>query len=221
MRVLLIRHGETDRNVDGRALSRDDVPLNDRGREQARAIADALAERAVYGAIDAIYSSPLQRAVATATPFAEALGLEIERDERLIEMAAGELEGVSRDVVRERYPDFLRGWLSEDEVADVRMPGGETLREVQERSWPLLVELAGRHPDATVAVVSHNFVLRALLCRALDLPLGRFRRLLHDLAAIAAVDLGGEHPHVLVMNDRAHLRLSGAGPFVLDRTKWR
>ncbi|MDZ4278951.1 MAG: histidine phosphatase family protein, partial [Dehalococcoidia bacterium] len=108
-------------------------------------------------------------------------------------------------VVRERYPDFLRRWLSDD-LAGVPMPGGETLRQVQQRAWSAVETLRERHADATVAAVTHNFVILSLLCRALDLPLARFRRLRHDLAAVSVLELTAERQVLVALNDRSHLR---------------
>lgn len=202
MRLLLIRHGETPRNVEQLALGRDDVPLTERGHEQARALALALAGTPIA----AIYSSPLQRALSTAAPLAEALGLPVQIEDGLIEMDIGEAEGQTFAELRERYPDFLRRWLS-DELADVPMPGGsETLRQVQERAWAAVEAVRDRHPEATVAAVSHNFVILTLLCRVLELPLARFRRLRQDLAAVSTLELTPERQVILALNDRCHLR---------------
>ena len=204
MRLILIRHGETPSNAQQLALGHADVPLTERGRSQADALASALGGGA-HGTIAAIYASPLQRALETARPLAEALGLEVRVEPRLIEMDVGEVEGLAFGELRERYPDFLREWRS-DGLADVPMPGGETLRHVQDRAWASIESLRERHSDETVAVVTHNFVLLALLCRALDLPLARFRSLRHELAAISVVDLAPERMTVLALNDRCHLR---------------
>ncbi len=201
MRLYLIRHGETDHNVEQVALGRQDVPLNERGVLQARALAEALRSQSD---IVAIYSSPLQRAVATATPLAEALGLTVQIDERLIEMDIGEIEDQTFAQVRERYPDFLRVWQS-DELADAVMPGGESLRQVQDRAWAAVEALRERHAEKTVAVVAHNFVILTVLCRVLELPLARFRRLRHDLAAVSVLELTSERRTVLLLNDRCHL----------------
>ena len=210
MRLLLIRHGETARNVEGLALGREDVPLTERGRLQAQALAHALVRPdAASAPIAAIYASPLQRALATATPLAEALGLPVQVAPGLIEMDIGEMEGLTFDQVRERYPDFLRDWLS-DRLADVPMPGGETLRQVQERAWAALEAIRDRHPDATVAAVTHNFVILTVLCRVLELPLAHFRRLRQDLAGVSIVNLTPERRLLLLLNDRCHLEAEGA-----------
>ena len=182
MRLLLIRHGETDRNAERIALGREDVPLNERGRAQAQALA-------------------------TAQPLAQALDLEVETEDGLIEMDVGEAEGRALSELQERFPDFLRAWRS-DQVADVPMPGGESLRQVQERAWGAVESLRERHDNETVAVVSHNFVILTLLCRTLELPLARFRRLKHDLAAVSIVEVANERQVVLSLNDRCHLRES-------------
>ena len=122
----------------------------------------------------------------------------------LIEMEIGEMEGLTFPQVRERYPDFLRDWLSE-RLADVTMPGGESLRQVQERGWAAVEAIRDRHSDETVAVVSHNFVILSLLCQALGLPLARFRSLRHELAAVSVLELEASQNTVVTMNDRCHL----------------
>lgn len=204
MRLLLIRHGETDHNAERLALGREDVPLNERGQLQSRALAEALAG-ASFGDITAVYSSPLQRATATASPLAEALELPVQIEAGLIEMEIGEMEGLTFPQVRERYPDFLRDWLSE-RLADVTMPGGESLRQVQERGWATVEAIRDRHPDETVAAVSHNFVILSLLCQVLGLPLARFRSLRHELAAVSVLELDASRNALVTMNDRCHLR---------------
>jgi broad specificity phosphatase PhoE len=205
MRLLLIRHGETDHNADQIALGREDVPLNERGRAQAQALAEAAKAGALPGPIAAVYSSPLERALATASPLAEALTKSVRIEQALIEMDVGEVENQTFTELRERYPDFLRAWRSDD-CADVAMPGGESLRQVQERAWAALETLRERHIEETVAAVTHNFVILTLLCRALELPLGQFRRLRHDLGAVSLIELTAERGTLLLLNDRCHLR---------------
>ena len=205
MRLLLIRHGETAHNAEQLTLGQDDVPLNELGRLQASALAAGLVDPAAFGPISAVYASPLQRAVATATPLADALGHTVQIESGLIEMDVGEVEGISFGQVRERYPEFLRSWFS-DGLADVPMPGGESLGQVQERAWAALTAIRDRHPEETVATVSHNFVILTLLCHVLGLPLAQFRRLRHDLAAVSLVELTPEREILLALNDRCHLR---------------
>ncbi len=204
MRLILVRHGETESNRERLALGREDVPLNERGRRQAAAVAASLAGVPVA----AVYSSPLCRAVETARPLAEARGLEVQVDDDLIEMAVGELEGLSPQEMRDRYGDFLREWFS-TEAGSLRMPGGESLQDVQDRAWAAVERLAERHPEETVIVVSHNFTIHAVLCRALGIPVASFRRLQHDLAAKAVLEVHDDSAVVISLNDTCHLEAEG------------
>lgn len=200
MRLLLIRHGETAHNAGQMTLGREDVPLNERGLLQAESVRMALQDEP----ISAIYSSPLQRAKATAAPLAKALGLTVGIQDGLIEMDVGEVENQTFAELAERFPDFLKEWRSE-RVADLNMPGGESLRQVQQRAWAALEAIRDNHADETVAAVSHNFVLLTVLCRVMGIDLSGFRRLRHDLGAVSIVEFNDERTFLLSMNDRCHL----------------
>lgn len=207
MRLILIRHGQTDHNRNRITLGRADVPLNEHGRRQARAIAASLRMRP-----EALYSSPLERCRETAEAIAQATGTPVTIDDGLIEMDVGEMEHLTGEELRSRYPEFLRAWRAGDDavdVADARMPGGETLHEVQARAWRRVEAMRAAHPGGTVAVVTHNFVIRTLLCRALNVPLAEFRRFEHGVAAISAVEFGERGPIVRRLNDISHLAAAG------------
>ena len=212
MLLILVRHGETESNRERLALGREDVPLNERGRRQAAALTASLAGVPAT----AIYASPLRRAVETARPLAEALGLEVQVDEDLIEMAVGDLEGLSPQELSDRHGDFLREWFS-TQAGNLRMPGGESLQDVQDRAWAAIERLRERHPEETVVVVTHNFTIHAILCRALGLPLASFRRLRHDLAAKAVLELRDDRVIVISLNDTCHLEAEG---LVEARSYW-
>jgi len=204
VRLILLRHGETESNRQRLALGREDVPLNEKGRRQAAALGSSLDGVTV----SAVFSSPLRRAVETAQPLAEARGLEVQVDEDLTEMAVGELEGLTPQELRDRYGDFLRQWFS-TEAGRLRMPGGESLQDVQDRAWAAIERLRERHPEDTVAVVTHNFTIHAILCRALGLPLANFRRFRHDLTAKAVLDVRQDRAVVISLNDTCHLEAEG------------
>jgi probable phosphoglycerate mutase len=204
MRLVLVRHGETEHNRGRVTLGRADVPLNELGRQQAQAVAGAVARFAP----DAVYSSPLSRALDTAKAVGVACGVEVTVEPALIEMDVGELEHLTGAELRERHPAFLQLWLGEG-GAEARMPGGESLREVQERAGAAVDRIAQARADGTVVLVTHNFVILALLCRALDLPLSRFRRLRHEVAAVSVVDMRGPAPALILLNDRSHLAAAG------------
>jgi 2,3-bisphosphoglycerate-dependent phosphoglycerate mutase len=200
MRLILVRHGETDSNKASLALGRDDLDLNETGRWQAQRLAEALQCQSIV----AVYSSPLRRALATARAIAERHHLSVELDEGLIEMDIGEMEGLTFQQVRERYPQFLQVWLG-GRAAYEPMPGGERLLDVQERAWQALERICAAWSQETVAVVTHNFVLLTILCRVLGLELADFRRLRHNVAAVSVLQVQDGRMTVLGLNDTCHL----------------
>jgi probable phosphoglycerate mutase len=205
MRLILVRHGETASNRDGLGLGRQDVPLTEKGRLQAEALAEALSTYQIA----AVYSSPLRRAVDTGEAIASRHGLEVVADDALTEMDVGEFDGVSFEEMRKRHPEFLVDWLGE-KGALLRMPGAcESLQEVQERACDAIRRMAEQHGRETVVAVSHNFTIHALLCDALHMSVCDFRRLRHDLAAISVIDVRGGVMIVVHMNDVCHLEARG------------
>lgn len=211
MRLILVRHGETEYNADGLTLGRHDAPLNERGRAQADALAASFRD-----APAAIYSSPLERAVTTAQKISEQTGVAFEIEPGLIEMDVGELEHLTRDQLRTRHPEFLRRWLS-GEVADARMPGGEALRDVQDRAWNAVERIHDAHPMGDVVAVTHNFVILSLVCRSLNLPLAEFRHLRQALAAKTVIDVRDGATTLLQLNDNAHVLDAGVGDELMGR----
>ena len=206
MRLILVRHGETDSNKASLALGRDDVELNETGRWQAQRVAGALQSQPIV----AVYSSPLRRALDTARAIAGRHHLAVEVDEGLIEMEIGEMEGLTFHQVRERYPQFLQLWLG-GRAAYEPMPGGERLVDVQERAWQALERVCESWTQETVMAVTHNFVLLCIFCRVLGLELAEFRRLRHNVAAISILQVQDGRMTVLGMNDTCHLEATSAG----------
>ena len=149
-RLVLIRHGETDWNVEGRYQGQANPPLNARGRAQARRLAEEL--RGV--GLDVLYSSPLRRALQTAQVIAETLGLPLHIEPRLMEINQGDWEGCLRSEIAARYPDLFRRW--ETEPWEVTPPGGESLAQVQARVYAALDEILARHPRQCVGLVTHR-----------------------------------------------------------------
>ncbi len=200
MRLFLVRHGQTDHNRDSIALGRADVPLNELGRRHAEALATRLSREQIA----AVYSSPLSRALDTASVISDRHGLPVTIEDALTEMEVGELDGLTYPVIRERFPRVIERWLGE-EGPDHPFPGGESLVEVADRAWAAVAHIASDHLTGTVVAVTHNFVILCLLARALGLPLNRFRRLKHEVAAISVVEITSERAVVLSMNDTCHL----------------
>jgi broad specificity phosphatase PhoE len=169
MRILLVRHAETDWNREGRCQGSTDLELNATGREQAERLASRLARRR----LTAIYSSALKRARQTAEAIrARHPHLELHLDNDLRELDHGHLEGLTFLEIRARYPAFTRAWRAC--AAEVAIPGGERLTEVAARAWCALERIAASG-TGTVAVVTHNFPILAILCRITGTDLNHYR----------------------------------------------
>lgn len=165
--LIVVRHGETDWNRDGRYQGQADPPLNEQGRAQAGMLADELAGES----FEAIYSSDLQRAVETARIIARRPGLPVSLDKRLREIDQGEWEGLPVDEIAARYPQLWAG--RQHDALHTRPPGGETLSEVAARVWAAADDIARLHPGGRVLIVSHGLALATLLVRARGVPLER------------------------------------------------
>ena len=152
-RLTVIRHGETDWNVEGRIQGHQESELNERGRRQAAAL-DGCFEA---GSADAVYSSDLRRTMDTARPVADALGLEIRRDKRLREWNLGCMEKMLLSEARLRVPDAIR--IYDERLVDAVVPGGESIRKRYERFTACLVEVANRHAGGHAVVVTHGGIL--------------------------------------------------------------
>lgn len=204
MRLLLIRHAETAHNRDSRVQGQADIPLSDLGVRQAAALGEHLRDEPLA----AIIASPLVRARDTAAAVARAHGIALQTDPSLMEMDVGEMEGLSTAEMRARFPNFLAEWATERGPA-MEMPGGESLLQVQERAWRVVERLRALHDDATVALVSHNFVLGCLVCRALDAPLHEFRRFRLSVAGVTTLRFRGDRTVLVRLNDTCHLTRAG------------
>lgn len=203
IRIFLIRHGETDWNMNHQFQGRIDVPLNQKGRRQAQALALALKNEP----LTAIYSSPLVRAMETARLIKVFHpSITISKEAGLIEMDLGQFDGMEAQNWAEQYQDFLKIW--KEAPASVKMPGGESLQEVQRRAIDTLERITKIHPaGSTLLISSHNFVNLTILCYAFGKSLDRFRELRQDTAALNVLykEQGGRL-RAEVVNERDHLQ---------------
>jgi broad specificity phosphatase PhoE len=177
--LVLVRHGETVWHAENRYAGRSDVPLTERGHEQA----ETLARWAAGAGLDAVITSPLGRARDTARPTCAALGLDARVDERLVEVDFGKGEGLTRDEMRETFPDARAAFL--ERPASRPLPDGESGADAVARAAPALAESASAHPDGRVLVVAHQTLLRLLLCSMLGIPLDHYRRVFPRLEGTA------------------------------------
>ena len=172
VKIILVRHGETEWNkihrIQGGAS---DVPLNEVGKQQASNVAERLKNEK----IQAIYSSPLQRALYTAREIARYHCLEVNLAPALREIDAGSLEGFPSAELIMSFDEYI---CRDNHVqTSGQYPMGEYICDVKKRGWDTIQDIAAQHQGA-VGVVTHYFVIMTLVCQILGLPLtqiGRFR----------------------------------------------
>jgi broad specificity phosphatase PhoE/ribonuclease HI len=200
-RMVLVRHGSTE--LSGlRYSGRVDPELNAKGLAQARALAARLAPLAADHPV--VVSSPLARAVATATAIADALGTDVRTDDGLLETDFGEWEGRTFAEVKQRWKAERKAWRTDSSVAP---PGGESVNEVARRVRAARDRLIAAHPGGTVIAVSHVTPIKLLLCAALAAPTSSVFRMHLDTASVSTVDWYPDRvPLVRLVNDTAHLR---------------
>ena len=207
MRLLLIRHGESTANAEGRLQGHLDIPLNDRGRLES----DLLAERLSRLTIDALYTSPLSRARDTAETVANRLGLDVVERPALMERDVGELAGLTREEIRARYPEYVRARAAGD--SNVTVAGYESDDELAQRVMRVLEEIVGEHPGQTVAVITHGGVIAVACRQTLQMPVARPGPFAVSNAGITTFDMRGEDPdawgrpraQLVTLNDTCHL----------------
>ncbi len=161
----LVRHGQTDWNVEGRYQGQTDVPLNPAGLQQAYAVAAELTGKP----FDAVFSSDLQRARVTAEVIARALRLPVQIDARLRENNQGQWEGQNYRHLVDCFQAEMQA--RRDDPYGFRPPDGESVAEVAARVAQAIDDVALAYPGGRVIIVSHALALATLLCRANGLPL--------------------------------------------------
>ncbi|MBN1136333.1 MAG: histidine phosphatase family protein [Anaerolineae bacterium] len=202
MKLLLIRHGESVGNAEGRMQGQFDSPLSDRGRDQARALLARLQGEGWKPA--AIYSSDLCRAAETASILAAGLDAPVTLDTRLREYDIGALSGVVWREVEVLYPEVWRR-LHEDEES-VIFPGEEGLDAFHERVSSVAANIVSSHQqDGTVAVVAHGGSLGMILAHLLRLALRRPMPFRFDNTSLSIVDFGPRGIRLALLNCTCHL----------------
>ncbi len=200
MKFYLLRHGETEWNKLGKFQGLTDVSLNERGLAQARDSARA----ALAWDHSVIYSSSLTRTVQVAEEVRKLSGAPVVTDPGLRELSLGDLEGVTGAEMRAGWPDLYATWRVNP--AEVAMPNGETLAQLQTRAWQAVQEIERAHdPDSGVVIVSHNFTIRTIICAILDIPLFNFHRMSLGLGSLCTFESDGDLRRLVTYNCNSHL----------------
>jgi probable phosphoglycerate mutase len=168
--LVLVRHGETIWHDGNRYTGRTDIPLSEHGHRQA----ERLGRWASTAELDAVWVSPLGRALDTAKPVTAATGLRPRVDQRLVELDFGDGEGLTGHEMSQRFPEARRAFDA-DPVTH-HLPGGEHPVLATDRAKSCLADIAAAFPDGRVLVIGHSTVHRLLLCDLLGLWQADYRR---------------------------------------------
>jgi broad specificity phosphatase PhoE len=170
--VYVLRHPQTTWNVAERYQGRLEAELSAEGERQCRLTVAAFGDTP----LDAVYSSPLRRAMDLARGIADITRAPLTVDQRLTEIAMGPWEGLYRAEIRARFPELFEEWYVRPHL--VRFPEGEDLAQVRSRSESALSDFFRRHPNQAICVVTHSSVIQMLAATALGLDL-RFTHRVH------------------------------------------
>ncbi len=198
--IYLIRHGQTDWNREKIFRGLADRPLSEHGKREAQAVARFLAKER----IQFIYASPLKRAIETAEPLARDKGRNVEVLKGVIDLDFGEWSGMPMKEVRDRYPEIFENFMKRPEKAV--FPAGETLDQAQQRAMAAIREVAERHPEETIAVVTHRVICKVVLLGILGLGVSQFWKISQDTACINLFEYRPERVVIRYINESCHIR---------------
>lgn len=174
--VILVRHGHVAGNASGdagRLIGRTDVPLSERGEREARQLAECLRVRPEASGVAAVYTSPLRRAHRTAEIIAPAFARTPRIEAALAEIDCGELDGAPLPIVQRNHPDLWAANMSQRDET-FRWPGGESYRELRERTVACLSRLAVRHERQVIVAVTHAGIVSQVLGAIEGVPAARW-----------------------------------------------
>ena len=213
MKLIAVRHGETEWNAELREMGHLDSPLTPLGIQQAQ----ALGHRLKNLGFDALYSSDLGRAVQTAEIIGRICDKPVQLNSSLRERHMGVFQGLTREEISEKYPEQMAAY---ERIGFLDLiPGGETAQERTDRSVRILTEIASRHPEQTVVVVTHGGFLTGFLGFVLGIPFSNGRRYRKENASFNAFEYLEPNWYLQTWNDISHLEMErGLKPAT---TNWR
>jgi len=205
-RLILIRHGQTEANVEGRMCGREELPLAPEGLAQV----ESLAERLAQFPVSALYASPQLRARQTAAILARRLNLAVTLADDLVEYDFGVISELALEEVEARDPSLyakLAAWLAagpEDDIARPVIPGAEDIDAFAARLLRFKDYVLAAHPGQVVAAVGHGAWIKSLLTLLAGGSLRRKSTFWLDPASLTVVDFSGGYPIIRLVNEIAH-----------------
>jgi probable phosphoglycerate mutase len=200
MRLIIIRHGESEWNRIGRYQGQADAPLSELGLRQA----EALAQRLRNEPIDAIFTSPLQRAAKTAEAVAgHHRHVPFHVEPALLEIHHGDWQGMLSAEVVERYGKALEEWRNHPTRS--QMPNGESFSNILKRVLDFREALQERYSDKNVLVSTHDVVVKILVADALGMNMDRINRIWVTNASVSVIEYGADLPYLVSLSEACHL----------------
>lgn len=203
--IILARHGETEWNVKEVFRGRIDIELNETGIKQAQLLAEHLSDLS----IDAVYSSPLKRALTTAQMIARHHKLDVEIAPGLVDFDYGEWQGLPHQEVKERYKELYEEWVRNPHR--VRIPAGESLNDVRKRAMSVVNDVIAKY-EGNVVFVSHRVVNKVLICALLGLDNSHFWNIRLDTCGTSAFAYENEQFILIKHNDTSYLKPLAKAP---------
>jgi alpha-ribazole phosphatase len=200
LKILLVRHGITKLHESNRFLGKTDIPLSKTGFKQAEKLRDRLASEK----IDAIYTSTLRRARATAEIIASAHNMAATPCEELCECGFGYVEGLTFEEIKRLHPTLAQQ-LTDRRAVD--FPGGESIEQLSKRVQTFIKQLDKHQPEETVLVVSHGGPIRVMICILLGLELEHWMQISIAIASLSIVETYPDTAILSLLNDVSHLNI--------------
>jgi len=197
--VYLTRHGQTKWNSAGRMMGWADEDINEVGRAQV----ERLAARMAKMHLDAIYSSPLQRAMTTGAIVGKSHGLEPEPAKGLIEINYGVWEGLYHEEVRKRWPELQQ--QLHDDPSELAIPGGETFKQLEVRVVGAFNEIVKAEEGREILMVSHQGILKVLVAELMGISYRDWGKFEIRNASLSTLTINNGHIHLITLNDLSHL----------------
>lgn len=201
VRIILIRHGETKWNIEGRYQGQEDTHLSERGLKQGHLVAEGLKNTP----IDMAISSPLERSYMTCSFCAELHHIPVATDDRLLEINHGSWEGCLADEIEAAYPTEFHQWHTQPHLVQMPGDGGESLEDVRRRVRAAFDEYAEKYDGKTILVAAHDAVNKAIICDVLGMDMSHFWQIKQDNTCINVLECNGGVWRLVLLNSTNHM----------------
>ena len=199
MRLILVRHGQTEWNANGRYQGQSNVALSELGRRQAECLAACFPAQG----LDAIYSSDLDRARETAECVGRKFGVPVQPEPAFRELSFGDWEGLTYQEISTRWPEEANKLFTAPD--ELKIPNGETFQDLQKRALAKIDALCKEHADKNVAVFAHGAINKTILSGLMHIPLHYLWSIRQDNTAVNILRLDDGYVTVELINGTFHL----------------